>query len=136
MDPEITCESKVGKKDWVTGECTFGDIQGGYVCKVSLLLAQRLLDGRGPVLEIIGHSIPYELAIGDHTSHTTPCSPLAGTSHSPFLSRVPGANGRVWIKAESSKNTVAIANAIINSEFLAENEVVHMVNALLAKLGE
>ena len=48
----------------------------------------------------------------------------------------PGANGRVWVKAESPKNTVAIANAITNSEFLSEKEVAHMVNTILTKLNE
>ena len=110
MDPEISCESTVGKKDWVTGESTFGEIKGGYMCKVPLVLAQRLLDGRAPVLEILGRSIPYELAIG--------------------------ANGRVWVNAERPSNTVAIANAIQNSTFLDEAECEQMVGLVLSKLSQ
>ena len=109
MDPEITCESKVGKKDWVTGESTFGEIKAGYTCKVSLMLAQRLLDGTATVLESIGRSMPFEIAIG--------------------------ANGCVWVNAEQPRNTVAIANAIQNSELLDEDEVAHMVQTVLNKLS-
>lgn len=109
MDTEVSCESKVGKKDWVTGESTFGEIKGGDVCKLSLTHAKRLLDGLSPVLELLGRSIPYELAIG--------------------------ANGRVWINAEAAKNTVAIGNAIMNSEYLNEAEVAAMVNSVLSSLS-
>ena len=57
-------------------------------------------------------------------------------THPGFDLLLPGANGRVWVKAESPKNTVAIANAITNSEFLSEKEVAHMVNTILTKLNE
>merc|ERR1712216_667510 len=106
MDTELTCESKVGRKDWVTGESTFGEIKGGYVCSVSLSLARRLLDGNAPVLERLGESVAYELAIG--------------------------CNGRVWVNSGSPKYTIAISNAIANSEYLNDKEVAMMVTNVLS----
>ena len=62
----------------MTGESTYGPLAGGHACRVPLVLAQRsrvqvvcrltwrfrLLDGDAPVLEALGNSVPFEIAIG------------------------------------------------------------------------
>eukprot|EP00658_Telonema_sp_P-2_P045610 TRINITY_DN3359_c0_g2_i2.p1 TRINITY_DN3359_c0_g2~~TRINITY_DN3359_c0_g2_i2.p1 ORF type:complete len:242 (-),score=52.04 TRINITY_DN3359_c0_g2_i2:225-950(-) len=108
IEVELTCESVVGKKDWVTGESTYGPLTGGNVCKVSLSLAQRLLDNDAPVLEALGNVVPFELAIG--------------------------VNGRVWVNAETPRNMIVVANAIANSEFMTGPEAQKMVRDMLNSL--
>lgn len=36
MEPEISCVSLQKKKDWVTGQSTFGELKDGYVIECSL----------------------------------------------------------------------------------------------------
>lgn len=53
--------------------------------------------------------------------------------HFPFETAV-GMNGRVWVNSEEVKNTILIANAIQNSEYLSAEECKSMVDGLINKL--
>lgn len=62
----------------------------------------------------------------------TPILTLLG-EHFPFETAV-GMNGRVWVNSEEVKNTILIANAIQNSEYLSAKECKEMVDGLVNKL--
>jgi len=70
----------------------FGEIKLGYMFKCSLSLARSLMAHQCPILQAIGDRLPFEIAVG--------------------------VNGRVWVNTNNITNTVLIANAILNSEFL------------------
>lgn len=40
-------------------------------------------------------------------------------------------NGRVWIKSSTTPHTIAIANAITNSEFMTNDQIEAMVKQLV-----
>lgn len=47
----------------------------------------------------------------------------------PFEAAV-GMNGRVWVKARSNKETIAVANAILASEYMTNEEIKNMCQRL------
>ena len=61
------------------------------------------------VLRLLGKNFPFEVTVG--------------------------LNGRVWIKSKGLINTIAVANAITNSEFLSENETKRMVDKIMKELA-
>ncbi|CDH50149.1 exosome complex exonuclease rrp40 [Lichtheimia corymbifera JMRC:FSU:9682] len=83
----------------------FGELKGGYMIKCSLGLCRRLLDANTPILQLLGEHFPFELAVG--------------------------MNGRVWLNSNSTKDTIMLANAILNSEYLSEEECKAMVQGLI-----
>ncbi|KAI8865713.1 hypothetical protein GQ42DRAFT_129171 [Ramicandelaber brevisporus] len=103
LEPEMECVNPATSK--ADG---FGELSDGFVMtRVSLSLCRRLLlDGGGPEVTLleIGKNVPFELAIG--------------------------ANGRIWIKAAKPQNTVAITNAIRESEHLTSKEARAVVKKL------
>jgi exosome complex component RRP40 len=104
MDPEVTCFSLKKQKDWVTGECEFGDLKGGHLIDCSIELCKKLLDPNNYVLKCLGDAHTFEIVIG--------------------------MNGRVWIHSESTKDTIIIANAILNSENLTDSKTKELVKRL------
>ena len=75
----------------------------------SSALARLLLASPpSPVLEALGKSLQFELAVG--------------------------LNGRVWIDAPSASNVILVANAIQRSEFLSADQCRLLVQKLLDRL--
>ncbi|KAJ1967079.1 exosome non-catalytic core subunit rrp40 [Dispira parvispora] len=84
----------------------YGELQGGFVIQVSLHLCQRLMNPSTKVLDVLGSHIPLDVAVG--------------------------LNGRIWIHTDSTKNTIAAANAIRHSEFLDASECHAMVKRIIS----
>ena len=90
----------------MTNEGCYGEIRGGTVTRISLGLARELLQPDCLVLtELASLNLAFELAIG--------------------------VNGLLWIHSATPEYTVAILNAIKNSEVLSEEQVRSMVKALV-----
>lgn len=106
MKPELTCISSHFKKEWMTGESLFGELKGGYMFSCSTQLVRDLLDERCVVLGALGASVPFEVAVG--------------------------ANGRVWVRADTPVHTILASNCIANSEHLSDDMTKVMVRELLA----
>ena len=85
----------------------FGPLVEGYMFKCSTGLARQCLAADSIVLNEIGRYLPFEIAVG--------------------------LNGRIWVNSTSNLNTMVIANAIINSEYLNSEKVVSMVKKLITK---
>lgn len=85
----------------------FGPLEGGYMFKCSTGLARECLDDECAVLHALGEHVPYEVAVG--------------------------VNGRIWVRAQSVANTILVANAIQNSEYLPAAQARAMVDALVSK---
>ncbi|KAF9911333.1 exosome non-catalytic core subunit rrp40, partial [Lobosporangium transversale] len=103
MEAELECfNPSTGKADG------YGELKSGFLIKVSLGLARRLLDPKTLILRLLGQHIPFETAIG--------------------------MNGKVWIHSAEPKHTILICNAIKNSEYLNKDECAVMVKALFEKL--
>jgi exosome complex component RRP40 len=66
------------------------------------------LDDDSVILTLLGKIIPFEIAVG--------------------------MNGRVWIKAENSKMTVILVNAILSSEHLTSFQMQSLVEKLKPQL--
>ncbi|KAG0228277.1 Exosome component 3 [Actinomortierella wolfii] len=104
MEAELDCVNPTtGKADG------YGELKGGFVIKVSLGLARRLLDPRqAVVLRELGKHFPFETAVG--------------------------MNGKIWINSASTAHTILIANAIKNSEFLSTKQCQSMVKQLVERI--
>ncbi|CAG8434194.1 1748_t:CDS:2 [Ambispora gerdemannii] len=85
----------------------YGELKGGQVAKCSLGLARRLLETETPILKDLGDHIPFETAIG--------------------------LNGRIWINADTTKNTIVVINAIKDSEKYPESQSRQVVSNHLSK---
>ena len=111
LEPELSCESPMSRKSWVTGESVFNELKGGMVVDCSLSLCAQLLlpDDSCPVLRFLGRRVPFELAVG--------------------------VNGRVWVNAARKRHMVLVANAIKNAEHLNEHQTRVMVGRLLELAG-
>mmetsp|Transcript_7693 Transcript_7693/g.28338 ORF Transcript_7693/g.28338 Transcript_7693/m.28338 type:complete len:239 (-) Transcript_7693:1770-2486(-) len=83
-----------------------GPLKGGYIFSGSSSLCRSLLASPPcAVLQALGKSLTYEIAIG--------------------------MNGQIWVKAGKLKDTILISNAILNSEFLTDDQVDSLVKKLL-----
>ncbi|KAF9082152.1 Exosome component 3 [Mortierella sp. GBA35] len=103
MEAELECMNPTtGKADG------YGELKSGFVIKVSLGLARRLLDPKNLVLRQLGQHIPFETAVGT--------------------------NGKVWVNSGKPEHTILICNGIRNSEYLNESQCAVMVKGLLEKL--
>jgi exosome complex component RRP40 len=102
---ELSCTSPHFKKDWVTGQSLYGELAGGYAFNCSTRLARQLLSDDCYVLQCLGRSLAFELAIG--------------------------CNGKVWVNSPSPLHTVLVANAILNSEGRSKEIVTAMVQKLM-----
>ncbi|KAK3930836.1 Exosome complex component RRP40 [Frankliniella fusca] len=81
-----------------------GKLEDGFLITCSLNLIRKLLSVNCPLLQALGQKWPYECAFG--------------------------MNGKVWIKARSVKETIAIGNAIYESELMDNNQIRKMCTNL------
>ncbi|BDA49650.1 Exosome complex component rrp40 [Coccomyxa sp. Obi] len=103
-DTEVSCTDSGGKASG------YGPLKGGCLMTCTTALARRLLASPpAPVLDALGKSVQFEIAIGQ--------------------------NGRVWIDAASAATVVLIANAIARSEFLSADQSRLLVQKLMARVA-
>ncbi|XP_012543210.1 exosome complex component RRP40 [Monomorium pharaonis] len=69
----------------------------GMMFTCSLSLVRKLLNPECPLFKLLGRNQAYELAVG--------------------------MNGRIWIKARSVQETIAVANAILAAEYTVPSEM-------------
>jgi exosome complex component RRP40 len=87
----------------------FGPLKQGHVITCSTSLARSLLTAAPcPVLDILGNTLQFELAVGQ--------------------------NGRIWINAPCPATVILIANAVERSEFLSSDQSRLLVHKLLERL--
>ncbi|CAM9319367.1 unnamed protein product [Hapterophycus canaliculatus] len=106
METELTCTSTHhgSKKDWMTGQSTFGELHGGKMERCSLLLAKSLTKPNCRVLNALAKHMPFEIAAG--------------------------LNGAFWVDSGSEAHTIVICNAILNSEVMTDAQTDAMVERL------
>ncbi|GLJ11017.1 hypothetical protein SUGI_0140510 [Cryptomeria japonica] len=103
MNPELSCTDASGKAS------EFGGLTGGYMFESSTGLARALLSKPTcPVLEELGKSLSFEIAVG--------------------------LNGRVWVNAPSPSTVILVSNAIMNAEYLSGVQQKIMVQRLLQRV--
>lgn len=74
-----------------------GVLEDGFLFKCSLNLVRKILRPNCPLLESLKKEWPFEIAAG--------------------------MNGRIWIKANTLRETIAVGNAILGSEYLSDAEI-------------
>ncbi|XP_002963728.2 putative exosome complex component rrp40 [Selaginella moellendorffii] len=100
ISPALSCLDASGKGSG------YGPLKEGYLFECSTGLARSLLGTPTyPVLEALGKSLAFEIAVG--------------------------VNGRVWVKSDAPATTVLVSNAIINSECLSAAQQHILVQKLL-----
>lgn len=104
IDTEVSCTDSGGKASG------YGPLKGGSLITCTTALARRLLASPpAPVLDALGKSVQFEIAIGQ--------------------------NGKVWIDAASAATVVLIANAIARSEYLSADQSRLLVQKLVARVA-
>lgn len=86
-----------------------GVIEEGFIFTCSLHLVRRILNKDCPLLELLANEIPFEVAVG--------------------------MNGKIWIQANSTRETIAVGNALLATEYKTDDNLKKMcknVSALLA----
>ncbi|KAG6454890.1 exosome complex component RRP40 [Manduca sexta] len=86
-----------------------GVLEDGFVFKCSLNLIRKILNPNCPLLGSLKNEWPFELAAG--------------------------MNGRIWIKAKTMRETVAVGNAILGSEYLSNEEIKSMCTNIASILA-
>ena len=100
MEPELVCIDANGKASGL------GQLTEGFMFKVSLELARRLLSGSSEFLRTLSQHIPpFEITIG--------------------------MNGRIWVKAATCKQTIFLVDAIKQYSQITEKEVAKFIDNLL-----
>ena len=109
IDTELTCLSNTGsKKEWTTNETIYGELCNGLLLHLpNISKVNSLLLPDCIVLNALGKHFSYEVAIG--------------------------MNGLIWIRSPDNMITIIIRNAILNCQYINENEIEAMVDEL-AKL--
>ncbi|CAK1551330.1 unnamed protein product [Leptosia nina] len=85
-----------------------GVLSDGFVFKCSLNLIRKILSPSCPLLDSLKNEWPFELAAG--------------------------MNGRIWIKANTLRETIAVGNAILGAEYLSDDEIKTMCNNIASIL--
>jgi exosome complex component RRP40 len=84
--------------------------QDGFIFTCSQNLIRKVLNPKCPLLKVLGNEIPYDIAVG--------------------------MNGKIWLKAKTVKETIAVGNAILAAELLTDEEIIPMCeNAISAVKG-
>jgi len=107
VEPMLTCCAREGqrKRDWVTGESVYGQLERGTVFRCSLGLATQLRDPDCVVLNTIGANIPFEIVVGS--------------------------NGIVWLLSETISGTIVVKSAIRHSEHLNDEQTKFMAEKMV-----
>lgn len=109
------------RKDWMTGEGTYGGLVGGAFGRLPIEVATELIwNPRSPVLEALA-GIKRPVSSGNEEEESR--------ANMPFEIAV-GHNGTIWVNAHTPSEIVLILNAINNSEVLTPQQVHGMVKAL------
>ncbi|XP_029850455.2 exosome complex component RRP40 [Ixodes scapularis] len=93
MEPELVCVNSYGKKG------ILGVLRSptAFWMRLPIDLVNRILCKDCPLLGSLGRRIPFEISLGQ--------------------------NGRVWVNANTLKNTLAVCNAIASAENLTAREI-------------
>ncbi|KAJ7554985.1 hypothetical protein O6H91_05G018300 [Diphasiastrum complanatum] len=103
INPELCCTDASGKSSG------YGPLKGGYIFDCSTGLARALLSRPTcPVLEALGKSLSFEIAVG--------------------------LNGKVWVNGSTPETIILVSNAITNAEFLTPAQQHIMVQKLLQNI--
>jgi len=87
-----------------------GPLKGGYMFSGTVGLCRKLLEmPQCRVLQLLGKHFPFEVIVG--------------------------MNGRIWISSKGIIDTIAIANAVTSSEFMADEQVEFMVKQLVNSIA-
>lgn len=86
-----------------------GVLEDGFVFKCSLNLIRKVLSPQCMLIDSIKNEWPFELAAG--------------------------MNGKIWIKAKTMRETVAVGNAILASEYLTNEEIKSMCKNVASVLA-
>ncbi|VVC44915.1 Nucleic acid-binding, OB-fold,K Homology domain, type 1 [Cinara cedri] len=78
-----------------------GQLENGFVITVSVNYALKLKKSSSSLLFSLGQFVPYEIVVG--------------------------ANGKIWINSGSIRATIAIGSAIVNAEYLEEEDIQNLV---------
>lgn len=79
-----------------------GVLDGGFIFKCSLNLIRKILNPKCQLLACLKNEWPFEMAAG--------------------------MNGKIWIKANTMRETIALGNAILASEYASDEEIKSMCN--------
>ncbi|KAG8228680.1 hypothetical protein J437_LFUL008668 [Ladona fulva] len=82
----------------------------GFLFTCSINVVRKILSPKCPLLKTLGKEIPHEIAVG--------------------------MNGKVWLKARSIKETIALANAILATEYITNEETNAMCCRIIEALQE
>ena len=103
-------EPEITCKDENIKQSPLGELKEGYLFSVSLGLCRQLLKmPECKVLSLLGKHFKFEIAVG--------------------------MNGRVWINSKGIIDTIAIANAIVSSEFMNDEQIHFMVKQLVDSIS-
>ncbi|KAJ0176407.1 hypothetical protein K1T71_007586 [Dendrolimus kikuchii] len=86
-----------------------GVLEDGFMFKCSLNLIRKILNPKCPLIASLKNEWPFEMAAG--------------------------MNGRIWIKANSMRETIAVGNAILGSEYASNEEIKSMCNNIASILA-
>lgn len=86
-----------------------GVLEDGFVFKCSMNLVRKILNPQCLLIDSLKNEWPFELAAG--------------------------MNGRIWIKAKSMRETVAVGNAILASEYKTNEEIKRMCKNIAGVLA-
>jgi exosome complex component RRP40 len=104
MEPELACIDGNGRSSGL------GPIRGGgYVIHTSISLSRKILSMQSELLQQLGKSMPYEIAVG--------------------------LNGRIWVNGRSTQETLAITDVISSAEFMNKQQIKDTVRKLINKLS-
>lgn len=103
MQPELVCIDSNGRGSG------YGVLRGGFMIHTSTSLARKILSTQSGVLQRLGKSLPFEIAVG--------------------------MNGRIWVNGRSTNETLALAHAVSGAELLNKAQVKEMVQKLSDSLS-
>ncbi|KAK7789769.1 hypothetical protein R5R35_013937 [Gryllus longicercus] len=83
--------------------------EGGFVFSCSLNLVRKILKKDYPLFNVLGKDISYEISVG--------------------------MNGKVWVKAATIPQTIAVCNAILAAEHKTKDEIDEMSKQILKMLA-
>ena len=104
MESELVCVDAYGKKSGL-GQLS----EGGLLFLVPLHIVRNLLSPTSVLLQKLGETLKFEIAIG--------------------------MNGRIWVRASTTKETIGIANAIWAAEHMTNAEITVMISKLADALA-